>query len=138
MDYNLYPVLAGVGFIILEMFVPTQFAFFSLGVGLLVFGGTGYFIDSLIVRFILGVFSAMGVIILAIKSEKKTKKVVSNIDAIVGVKGVVVEDIEPDKLKGLVRVYGEEWNALADEFIAKGSVIEVVEVAGSRLKVKKV
>ncbi|MCS7184371.1 MAG: hypothetical protein NZ870_00360 [bacterium] len=137
-DYNLYPILIGAALVVMEMFIPTQFALLSLGVGFLVFGGLGYVIDSIVLRFIFGVIAASFVILVAIRAEKKDEKRKSNIESIIGEKGVAVTDIEPGKFSGLVRVYGEEWLSFSDEFIPKDSIIKVVELVGGKLKVKKV
>ncbi|GIU92705.1 MAG: hypothetical protein KatS3mg011_1611 [Acidimicrobiia bacterium] len=50
-------------------------------------------------------------------------------------RGVVLEDIDPDGARGLVRVEGEEWRAVSDRPIPAGSRVVVREVRGARLYV---
>jgi membrane-bound serine protease (ClpP class) len=57
------------------------------------------------------------------------------IEALVGAKGIVEEPLAPI---GKVFVEGELWNAESDEFLPKGTEVEIVEVRNLRLRVKKI
>lgn len=65
------------------------------------------------------------------------KKQKTNIDAIIGKKGVVLRSIEQNA-KGLVKVGYEQWHAVADEAIYEGEAIKVIEVSGVTLKVTRI
>jgi membrane protein implicated in regulation of membrane protease activity len=56
----------------------------------------------------------------------------------VGMKGIVIEDVDNSSASGMVRVEREEWRAEAvgAETIPKGSRIVVTDVSGTRLLVR--
>jgi membrane protein implicated in regulation of membrane protease activity len=60
----------------------------------------------------------------------------TNIDTIIGKKGVVLKDITRNNY-GLVKVGMEEWRASADQEIEEGEEIVVTAVSGVTLTVKK-
>ena len=60
----------------------------------------------------------------------------TNIDTIIGKKGVVLEDITRNNY-GLVKVGMEQWRAGSDEEINKGQEITVTGIHGVTLSVKK-
>jgi len=64
------------------------------------------------------------------------KKEITNIDRIIGLKGVVLQDISLSNT-GLVKVGNEEWRARAETAIEQGAVIEVIGISGVTLSVKK-
>lgn len=64
------------------------------------------------------------------------KREKTNVDVIIGKKGMVVRDIGRN-VSGQVKVGNEQWRAIADEEIEKGTEIEVIEVHGVTLTVKK-
>ncbi|MBN2337569.1 MAG: NfeD family protein [Acidobacteria bacterium] len=64
------------------------------------------------------------------------KKEISNIDRIIGLKGIVLHAISAGT-PGLVRVGNEEWRARAETAIEQGAMIEVTEISGVTLRVKK-
>ena len=73
------------------------------------------------------------VLVLIIKSHRLRKSMGK--DTLTGLNGVAETEIEES---GVVNVGGEEWQAFSDEKIDKRDVIEVVEVHGMKLKVKKI
>lgn len=56
-------------------------------------------------------------------------------EALIGARGVVEEPLSP---VGKVFVEGELWNAESDEFLPRGTEVEVVEVNNLKLRVKKI
>ena len=66
----------------------------------------------------------------AIRKEK------TNIDAIIGRKGIVLQSLTPG-VDGLVKVGNEEWRARAEESIEKGEAIVVTAIIGVTLNVEK-
>ena len=56
---------------------------------------------------------------------------------LIGLQGTAREALEPGRT-GMVFVHGEYWSARAEEPVAAGAAVEVVAVAGLRLKVRPV
>lgn len=65
-----------------------------------------------------------------------TRKEKTNIDSIIGKKGIVLKTLNPDT-GGRVKVDNEEWKARADETIAEGESVVVTAVNGVTLNVEK-
>lgn len=63
---------------------------------------------------------------------------VTNVDILLGKKGVVINDITPGMM-GQAKIGGEIWAArsLGTEIIIKGALVEVTKVQGCHLVVKK-
>jgi inner membrane protein len=59
-------------------------------------------------------------------------------DALIGLQGVVLEDIIPHENLGKVRVDNQEWRASAEDDIKAGSKIKVVAVKGATLIVETI
>jgi membrane protein implicated in regulation of membrane protease activity len=66
----------------------------------------------------------------AVRKEK------TNIDTIIGKKGIVLQTLTPG-VNGLVKVGNEEWRAMGDESIEKGEIIVVTAINGVTLNVEK-
>jgi inner membrane protein len=64
------------------------------------------------------------------------KKNKTNVDAIIGKKGIVIRNITPS-VDGRVKVRNEEWKARADVELYEGEEIEVTDVSGVTLNVVK-
>ena len=64
------------------------------------------------------------------------RKEKTNIDAIIGKNGIVLQSLTPG-VKGVVKVDSEEWRARAEESIEKGEVIVVTAISGITLNVEK-
>jgi membrane-bound serine protease (ClpP class) len=69
-----------------------------------------------------------------VKSFKK--KTITGVQSLVGLKGVVSAEVNENG--GVVNVGGEDWQATAEEVITVRELIEVLEVNGMKLKVKKI
>jgi membrane protein implicated in regulation of membrane protease activity len=65
-----------------------------------------------------------------------TKKTKTNVDVMIGQKGIVIKSITPN-VDGRVRVRSEEWKARADGDISEGEEIVVTAVSGVTLNVEK-
>jgi membrane protein implicated in regulation of membrane protease activity len=63
----------------------------------------------------------------------------TNVDSLIGKQGVVIKTLEPFTM-GHVKVKGQIWSAKPsdDEIIAEGETVEVVEIDGVKLIVKKI
>ncbi|MBN1189906.1 MAG: NfeD family protein [Dehalococcoidales bacterium] len=64
------------------------------------------------------------------------KKTRTNVDALIGQKGIVIQGVTPSR-DGRVKVRNEEWKAGSDEVIQEGEEIEVTGINGVTLKVEK-
>ncbi len=60
----------------------------------------------------------------------------SNVDAMVGQRGVVIDAIDPLKNVGRVRIGSDEWRARAEQAIPVEAWAEVISVAGTTLTVR--
>ena len=99
-----------------------------------------FIIDNFVIQF--SVFVVLGIFLL-VKTrsilEKKliTVKQKTNLDRIVGMTGIVTDDIDKNCI-GEVKVDGKYWSAIAEEYIPKESVVKILEINGVKVKVKKV
>ena len=86
------------------------------------------------------IFVLVGVFLMPISrklySKIKMNNSKTNIDRIIGMKGIVTEDIIKDNI-GEVKVDGKKWSAYSDTDISKGESIEVLSINSVKLKVKK-
>ena len=110
-------VVSGIISMILSIFINSieiQFAIFVIGGILLLFTTRPYLMKKL-----------------------KVKESRTNLDRVVGMNGIVTQDI--DKLKpGEVKVDGKMWTAISDKEIKKGKVVEILKIEGVKLKVKEI
>ena len=98
------------------------------------------FIDSVEIEF--AVFVLGGVFLLITTRPYLLKKLKvgeskTNLDRIIGMKGIVSEDISTLS-PGEVKVDGKRWTAIADNDIKEGSTVEVLEIIGVKIKVKEI
>ena len=70
------------------------------------------------------------------KLDKNTVDKKANTERLIGLKAKVTEDIDSHKI-GNINVNGEVWKAISDEKISKGETVEITEIEGVKLKVKK-
>ena len=66
-----------------------------------------------------------------IKQKEKT-----NLDRIIGMKGIVSENIDEMKT-GEVKVDGKSWSAISSVPIEKGSIVKVLKIKGVILEVER-
>lgn len=96
------------------------------------------FTDNIGIQII--VFVVVGIILMPIsrKLYKKIKVVNerTNIDRIVGMKGIVTMDITKDNI-GEVKVDGKRWSAYSDTDISKGEIVKVLSINSVKIKVEK-
>ena len=139
--WHVWLILAIILFII-EIFVPTLLAA-CLGFGCVVAGifsimGLGIEIQLLgfSIATLIAFFAARPFFLKY--AHKNSKKVRTNVDALLGKHGYVLQTIENAKNEGRVSVGGEDWRGISynNEIIHEGMRIEVVEVNSTILKVK--
>lgn len=99
---------------------------------------TSMFTDNLYIQ--IGVFVIIGILLMPISKKiyKKIKKdkVSTNIDRIIGMKGIVTEDIIKDNI-GEVKVDGKRWSAYSKENINKGETVKVISINSVKLYVER-
>ena len=98
-----------------------------------------FFIDNFTVQF--SIFVILGTIFLittkkALDKLVKEKHAKTNLDRIVGMTGIVTEDISKN-IVGAVKVDGKIWSATSNKMIKKGEVVRVLEINSTKLKVEK-
>ena len=95
------------------------------------------FCDNLYIQF--GTFVILGVLLMPLSKKvyKKIKKdkVKTNIDRIVGMKGIVTENITKDNI-GEVKVDGKKWSAYSDTDILKDEIVKVLSISSTKIKVE--
>lgn len=89
-----------------------------------------------------GTFAILGTVLLIltkpfIKKFLKNKNEPTNLERILGMKGIVTEDILKNKT-GEVKVDGKRWTAYADKEIKKDAIVKILEQNSVKLKVEKV
>lgn len=98
------------------------------------------FTDSLLIQ--TGIFVLLGIVLL-ITTRRPLQRLVNvqkektNLDRIYNMTGVVTEEILKNK-SGVVKVDGKYWTAVCDENIPVDSIVKVLEINSTKLKVKKV
>jgi membrane protein implicated in regulation of membrane protease activity len=134
-------IAIGLVMVLLELFV-------GIDTGLdLVFLGSAFILGGLIsITMESWVWTAIitaivGVIYIAVGRRYIHKRMAvagekTNIDTIIGKRGVVEKDIKRNSY-GLVKIGMEQWRAGADEEISEGEEITVAGISGATLRVKK-
>ena len=96
------------------------------------------FIDSYILQF--SVFVIGGVLLLIFTRSylvnKFSKSVKTNLDRVVGMKGIVTEEITKNN-SGEVRVDGKRWTAISNKRIEKGKEVIIMRIDGVKLIVEE-
>lgn len=98
------------------------------------------FTNNIIIQ--IAVFILLGVILLLstkniLQKYLTSKNEKTNYDRIIGMKGIVTEKIIKNTV-GEVKVDGKLWSAYADKTIQKDSIVEVLEINSTKIKVKEV
>ena len=98
-----------------------------------------FFIESFYILF--AVFVLLGLVLMILTrpiliKKFKRKNVKTNSDRVLGMEGVVTEEINKLKI-GEVKVDGKRWSAISDEKIEVGTTIIVESIDGVKLVVRK-
>jgi membrane-bound serine protease (ClpP class) len=138
-------IVLGLALLIAELFLPS---FGTLGVGgiiafvlgsLLLFdtAESDLTLDASIVYAAAGTLAAFTFLVGFLVMRSQRRKAFLGQEGMIGEVGEVREPIEPGK-PGRVLVRGEYWTALADEPLGVGTAVEVTDVQGLRLRVRRV
>lgn len=94
--------------------------------------------DNFVIQF--AVFVVVGVISMLTTrktlEQKLVKKEKTNLDRIIGMKGVVTEKIE-ELSSGEVKVDGKHWTATAKTTIEKDEVVKILKINGVKVEVER-
>jgi membrane protein implicated in regulation of membrane protease activity len=98
-----------------------------------------FFTDNLFIQF--GIFTIGGVVLLILtrpllKKYIDVNKEKTNLDRVVGMKGVVTEKIENLGV-GEVKVDGKKWSAIADTELEEKTVVRIKDIKGVKLIVER-
>ena len=145
MDYILIfqsMIILCISAVALELFVGIQTGFdlVLLGSILLLGGVAGFLTGSLPLTLI--VSSVLAVAYIAYGRNTIRQKVLvithhTNIDKLIGKKGMVIRSITPDTA-GMVRIDDEDWRATASQTLFEKDKIQVEAIEGVSLVVKKI
>lgn len=99
-----------------------------------------YFTDNLFIQLLVFSFVSLFTLIftkpILDKVFKTDKKERTNADMVIGKTGIVIDDIT-DLTNGRVKVNYKNWMATSKENLSKGTIVEVLDIKGAKLVVKK-
>lgn len=98
------------------------------------------FIDNFVIQF--AFFTILGTILLIttksfLKDVLKSKDIKTNFDRVIGMKGIVTEEINKNSI-GEVKVDGKRWSAISDKKIDLNKEVIILDIDGVKLKVEEV
>ena len=122
-------VVCGIGFIILELFVPSMF-FLNFALAAFITAAVSVFVsETMPLVLIFFVFSLLSFIFLRpLLLKKKNKEIETGVnDKYIGKKARVTEEVTSEK--GAISIYDERWNARSEDgsVIPAGSEVEIVK-----------
>lgn len=137
-------VIVGVILLIAETASPGFFVAIPATV-LMILGALGMVIDG----FLLSPWSPIVAVVVAIPAFIVTMYAYQRLappepptttvgHSLVGKRGIVREAIIPNTLKGKVRIEHQTWSAASDHYIAKDTLVEVVQSRGVHVIVREV
>ncbi|HOJ89141.1 MAG TPA: NfeD family protein [Pseudothermotoga sp.] len=133
-------LIFGVIFVIGEIFTPTFFLFW-FGIGAFVASAVSVAFGTLIQVITFIVVSGLLVILTRPLTKKLTKEQPRKIhvDEIIGKIGSVVETVNNEQGKGLVKIDGDIWRAYSkdDSIIQEGEKVKILRVEGAHVVVEK-
>ncbi len=135
-----YWIIAGIALVIVEILTPGSFFFACIGIGAIVAGLVAVAAGPTWrpwVVFAVASFLSIYFIRPLVRPFLRQGTTRSNVDELIGRSAVVTEPIEPPRF-GMVKISGELWRAQSDIKAEVGSMVEVVSVEGTKLKVKKI
>ncbi len=62
----------------------------------------------------------------------------TTVDTLVGKEGFVIKRVEPNNLKGKVKIEGDIWSATSDSVIEKGKKVRVIKGEGVHVVVREI
>lgn len=93
--------------------------------------------DNFVIQF--AVFVILGIILLATTRKTLEKKLVkkekTNFDRVIGMKGIVTEEIKENEV-GEVKVDGKKWSAVSKHSLKVGDKVKILKINGVKLEVE--
>lgn len=135
--------LVGIVLLVMEFTMPGLIVFF-FGVGACVVAAICFFADiSLNAQLIIFIVSSVVLLVclrkwirgIFVGYTTSQQDMTANLEEFAGKKAVVIKDIKPN-ITGKVELNGTNWKAEADQEIAEGTIVEVIEMDNLTLKVK--
>lgn len=118
------------------------FVLFPIGLGFLLSAYFTTFSDSMTVHLLILAIAELIVIYVFtkfVRPKLKTEKFKTNVDSMLG-KTVEVITTIPENSHGYIKLYGDEWSAIAEDHskIEQGSQVEIVKLDGNKVIVKRI
>ncbi|MBI4130336.1 NfeD family protein [Candidatus Roizmanbacteria bacterium] len=141
MNINWLLVFAGLGAILLELFIGVQTGFdlVLIGIALMVGGGVGEWSgNGMLGVSITAILSFLYIFVgrQYIKQKLAVPTKHTNVELIIGKTGRVEKTITPHRA-GQMKIGNEVWRATADTKIEAGSMVKIEEVSGVSVRVVK-
>ena len=99
---------------------------------------TSFIFDNFLIQF--SIFVVLGVLLMITTrktlEEKLVKKERTNLDRIIGMKGVVTEYIDEMNV-GEVKVDGKRWSAISSNALKVGDKVKILKINGVKLEVER-
>ena len=99
---------------------------------------TSFIIDNFLIQF--AIFVVLGVLLMLstrkVLEEKLVQKEKTNLDRIVGMKGVVTEYIDEMNV-GEVKVDGKRWSATSSTKLIAGEKVKILKINGVKVEVER-
>lgn len=99
---------------------------------------TSFIIDNFLIQF--AIFVVLGVLLMLstrkVLEEKLVQKEKTNLDRIVGMKGVVTEYIDEMNV-GEVKVDGKRWSATSATKLIAGEKVKILKINGVKVEVER-
>ncbi|MGL5330408.1 MAG: NfeD family protein [Peptostreptococcaceae bacterium] len=131
-------LVVAIGFGIAELLTTSlTLIWFSIGAVIMLF--LSIFIKSILAQIIVFALVSTTLLVIATKNivkKDKEYKYNTNLQAILSKKGIVKEEILPNKI-GVVTIGSEEWSAISanNEIIEKNEPVKVIKIEGVKLVV---
>lgn len=94
--------------------------------------------DNFVFQF--GVFVVLGILLMLVTRQSLEKKLVkkekTNLDRVMGMKGVVTEKIDEFTV-GEVKVDGKHWSATSKQSLETGEIVKILKIKGVKLEVER-
>ena len=138
MDIFYMFLVAGFALMVIEILTPGLFAFFSMGVAVLISAGLSFIIKDIYILLVIA--AVLSVIIMAIMkkfnlfSTHESSKM--NADRYIGRQVRVIGKLEDKKVR--VKIYSEEWNGICEEKLEINDEAEILKIDGITLYLKKI
>jgi len=99
---------------------------------------TSFMFENFLIQF--AIFVVLGIILMIFTrqtlEEKLVRKEKTNLDRIIGTKGVVTEEISEINV-GEVKVDGKRWSAISNTTLKVGENVKILKIKGVKLEVER-